>query len=162
MNTYILDMKLSRKLLLAPMIIISLLVILAGITYVALAQQKRATTEVYNQRFKQYEESARILNEINQVHASVYKVLSWSGANFDRARVDALGKEQLAIIDRNHTTLQKMSQVNGVDSTRSKKLLEIINNITTYRKNVSETFDFASTDIGLANTYMGTAETSFQ
>src|SRR5476649_2691495 len=101
MNGDFITMKLSSKLLLAPMIIIALLAILACVTYVSLSHQKRSTTEMYQQRFKQYEEIARVLNQVNQVHASAYKVLSWSGANFDRMRVDALGKEQLAVIDRN-------------------------------------------------------------
>lgn len=162
MNNYFLDMKLSRKLLLAPMIIIGLLVILAGVTYVGLSHQKRATTEMYNQRFKQYEDSARILNEITQVHASVYKLLSWSGANFERARIDALGKEQLAVIDRNHAALKKMAELNSEGTSSLQNLREIIKNIASYRKAVSETIDFAATDVGLANTYMGTAENSFQ
>jgi len=155
------SMKLSRKLLLAPMIIIALLVILGVVTYLGVSQQKRATTEVYNQRFKQYEDSARILNEINQVHAAVYKVLSWSGANFERARVDALGKEQLATIDRNRVALQNMAQANSDDVISSGKLQEILKSITAYRKNVSDTIHFAASDIGMANTYMGTAEASF-
>jgi methyl-accepting chemotaxis protein len=162
MNGDFLTMKLSSKLLLAPMIIIALLAILTCVTYVSLSHQKRSTTEMYQQRFKQYEEIARVLNQVNQVHASVYKVLSWSGANFDRMRVDALGKEQLAVIDRNRAALQKMAEASSEDTTSSHNLLEIIKNITDYRKNVSETIEFAVTDIGLANTYMGTAETSFQ
>lgn len=162
MNSYFNEMKLSRKLLLAPLMIIAVLVVLAGVTYVGLSQQKRATSDVYSQRFKQYEESARILNDINQVHASVYKLLSWCGANFERARIDALGKELLAIIDRNRTLLQSMARAQSADSAAAQKLREIIANIGDYRKTVSETIDFAASDIGLANTYMGTAESSFQ
>lgn len=162
MNTFFHDMKLSRKLLLAPVIIITLLLIIAGVTFVGLSHQKSATTEVFNQRFKQFETFAQIRNEISQVHASVYKVLSWSGANFDRARVEALGKEQLAVIDRNQKALQHLAQSNSGDGAGSQKLQDIIKQITTYRKTVSETIDFATTDIGLANTYMGTAENSFQ
>ena len=154
--------KLSRKLLLAPMIIVLFLVVLAVLSYIGFAYQRQATTDVYTKRFKQYEESARILNDINTVHASVYKAMSWAGAQFDPARVEKLGREQIVVIDRNIAILEKMRQSDAYDEAGKQHIAQIIKNIVDYRKTVSDTIDFPRTDLGLANTYMGTAENSFQ
>lgn len=101
------EMKLSRKLILAPFIVIVCLLLLSGVAFQGLSRQKEAVKDVYNNRFIQYQESTRVIGELTQVHANIYKVLSWSGAFFDPARVERLGQEQLAIIDRNISTLQK-------------------------------------------------------
>ena len=156
------EMKLSRKLLLAPFIVIVCLLLLSGVTFQGLSRQKEAVNDVYSNRFKQYQESSRVISELTQVHANIYKVLSWSGAFFEPAGVERLGKEQLAIIDRNIATLQKGVQTRSDDAAGKKKLQEVLESVNNYKKTVADTVDLATVDIGMANTVMSTAENKFQ
>jgi hypothetical protein len=94
------NLRMAVKLLIAPALIIGFLFLFGGVSYLGLITQKNALHDIYNNRFKSYQTSAVLAKDLTAVHMCTYRLLSWEVARFDRAKIDALGKEQLVIIER--------------------------------------------------------------
>ena len=102
------NMKLSRKLLIAPLAVVLLLLIFGRVSYYGLFNQKTAMEDVFNNRFKKYQTSATVIKDIANVHASLYKVITWANAKYDEKKIDQLGKEQLSIMQQTVATVGKV------------------------------------------------------
>ncbi len=100
MKKFFKKLKLSQKLLIAPLVVLLFLVILSLLTYRGLSHQKVATDDIFNRRFKSYQSSSTILNAVANVHANIYRVISWVNAKYDSKKVDQLAKEQTASLER--------------------------------------------------------------
>ena len=114
MNKILRNLKLAKKLLIGPVAVSLFLLLLAGGTYHGMTSQKAALDDIYNNRFQGYQNSSEISRTIANVHANLYKVVSWAGANYEAAKVDALGKEQKASIEKSIAfvqNLQKSAQI---------------------------------------------------
>ena len=98
MRTFLTDQKIFVKLLVAPMLVLLLLIVLAGTSYRGLSNQQKAMQNLFDVRFKNYQDISASVNRITAVHANVYKILSWSQASFDEKRVNALIKDELAAL----------------------------------------------------------------
>jgi phosphoglycerate-specific signal transduction histidine kinase len=94
------NMNLSKKLLVAPLVIILFLLLLGWVSNRGLFSQKAAMEDVYNNRFKKYQTSATVVKDMANVHASLYKVISWANAEYDDKKIDQLGKDQLGTMER--------------------------------------------------------------
>src|SRR5512134_3949865 len=86
MNKILRNLKLAKKLLIGPVAISLFLLLLAGGTYHGLTSQKEALDDIYNNRFQGYQNSSEISRTIANVHANLYKVVSWAGANYEAAK----------------------------------------------------------------------------
>jgi hypothetical protein len=114
MNKILRNLKLAKKLLIGPVAVSLFLLLLAGGTYHGMNSQKEALDDIYNNRFQGYQNSSEISRTIANVHANLYKVVSWAGANYEAAKVDALGKEQKTSIEKSIAfvqNLQKSAQI---------------------------------------------------
>ena len=60
-------------------------------------KQKLAIDDIYNNRFTGYQNSSRIMNDIANVQANIYRVISWANAKYDDKKIDQLAKEQIGI-----------------------------------------------------------------
>ena len=87
MKQFIMNLKMGRKLLLSPLAVIVFLLIFGAISYVGLINQRGAINDIYNNRFGAYKSSANIIIDLANVHANVYKVISWSNANYDAKKI---------------------------------------------------------------------------
>jgi len=100
MKQILVNLKLAKKLFIAPSLVILFLIVLGWVSYQSLSEQKSIIENLFNDRFKSYQASATIIKEIAQVHSNLYKVISWANAKYDEKKVEALGKEQLVKIDQ--------------------------------------------------------------
>ncbi len=108
MKRFIANWKLSKKLFVGPLLVMLFLILMGLLSYSGLTSQKSSVEDIFNNRFKGYQASAGMLKDLSQAHANLYKVISWANAQYDEKKVEALGKEQLAVIDR---TLKTIGQV---------------------------------------------------
>ncbi len=110
MNKILRNLKLAKKLLIGPVAVSLFLLLLAGGTYHGMTSQKEALDDIYNNRFQGYQNSSEISRTIANVHANLYKVVSWAGANYEAAKVDALGKEQKSLHREEHCLRAESSE----------------------------------------------------
>jgi len=87
------NLKMARKMMLLPAVVFIALIALSYGTYEGLSAQKTAMDEIFNDRFKVYQETADIIKKVGNVHANIYKVISWAGANYEDKKIDALANE---------------------------------------------------------------------
>jgi len=162
MKRLIANLKMSRKLFIGPLLVMLFLILMGLLSYSGLTSQKASVEDIFNNRFKGYQTSAGILKDLSQAHANLYKVISWANAQYDEKKVEALGKDQLAVIDR---TLKKMGQVSADTSTsdEGKKLYQAsLAQLKEYKEAATSAVDLSGSDLNMATMYMATTDEKFQ
>ena len=79
-------MKLSVKLMIAPLVAIAFLIALGAASYSALSLQQKAADSFYQGVFGRYKSVVEAGSTMGDVHAGIYRLLSLSGA------VDEIGR----------------------------------------------------------------------
>lgn len=162
MKQFFLNLKLWKKLLLSPLAVIVFLLIFGAISYIGLINQKGAISDIYNNRFGAYKSSANMLIDLANVHANVYKVLSWSNANYDAKKIESLGKEQVAIVDKTIQDVKKQLGSKSMSQEEKKIYQAVLEQLDEYRKPVEGVIEIAGGDLATATMFMGTADDKFQ
>jgi methyl-accepting chemotaxis protein len=162
MKQFFLNQKLSKKLLVAPLVIIIFLIILGLVAYRNLSNQRSAIENIFDERFKAYQTGATIVKDIANVHANLYKVISWADAKYEEKKINLLGKEQVTALERTADMIGKALQLNWL--TEKEKILyqTIMDDFTVYRKFCYSAIDLATSDLNYATMFMGTADDKFQ
>ena len=162
MKRFFLNQKLSRKLLTAPLMIIIFLVILGLVSYFNLFRQRAAIENIFGKRFKAYQTSAMIVKDVANVHANLYKVISWANAKYDERKIEVLGKEQMVALEQTAEMIGKALQLEWL--TQEEKLLyqTSMDYLKQYKKSCYSAVDLARSDLNYATVYMGTADEEFQ
>jgi len=160
MKRLLMDLKMSKKLMVAPVIVMMLLIVFGVMTYIGLQSQKTVINE-YNARFKSYQKSSGILLDIEAVHSNLYRLLSWATAKYDQTKLDQLGKEQTDSIDKNIKLVKEKLDTKALTD-KERKLYEAVSNaLAEYRKAAGDVIDLAGSDINMATMFMGTADDKF-
>jgi methyl-accepting chemotaxis protein len=155
------NLNMMAKILVAPVLVIVLLIMFGMVSYLGLSTQKGALNDIFNNRFKSYQVSAKLANDLTDVHMSTYRILSWETARFDRAKINALAKEQVETLKRAVETVQK-----GVDSKSAtgeeKKLYEsMMKELLDYQKAILSAIDLSDSDLNFATMFMAKADEEF-
>jgi len=159
---FFLNQKLSKKLLAAPLVIIIFLVILGLVAYQNLSKQRSAIENIFEERFKAYQTGAMIVKDIANIHANLYKIISWADAKYDEKKIDLLGKEQMAALERTADMIGKTLQASWLTQEERTLYQTIMVHFTEYKKSCDSAIDLASSDLNYATMYMGSSDEKFQ
>ncbi|OPY77467.1 MAG: Methyl-accepting chemotaxis protein CtpH [Syntrophorhabdus sp. PtaU1.Bin058] len=162
MKRYLMNLKMSKKLLLSPLCVMALLIIFGIVSYMGNLNQKSAINDIFNNRFKGYQASAKVSNDLANVHANVYKVISWANAQYDASRIDRIGKEQLSTVDNALEVVKTIVASKGVTKEQKKLYQEATDQIGEYKKAIQSVIELASTDLNSATMFMSTSDDAFQ
>lgn len=162
LRMWVQNLSMTRKVLMAPVVIIGCLLLFGALSFVGLTTQRKALHDIYDNRFKSYQISAALVKDLTSIHMSVYRLLSWEVARFDRAKIDELGKEQLAVLDRS-VKIIKASIASPSVTPDEKKIYEaILTRLLEYQKAIQSAIDLSSSDLNFATMFMATADEKFQ
>ena len=162
MNKLLRNLKLAKKLLIGPVAVSLLLLLLAAGTYHGLSSQKADLDDMYNNNFKGYQNSSEIANTIANVHANLYKVVSWAGANYETAKVEALGKEQKTSIEKTIAFVQKLLKDSAI-TPEEKKLYEVtLTNLKAYQVPAVGLLDMVAVDVNGSALFMTMSDDKYQ
>ena len=162
MNRFFANWRLSRKLFIAPSVTIFSLLILGWVTYTGLSGQKSTVENIFTRRFQSYKTSATTARDITDVHASLYKLISWANAGFDKNKIEALGKEQMAILERTTEVIGKSLQMKDLVPEEKNIYQSLTLQLREYKETAFSAIDLAGSDLNMATMYMTTAEEKFQ
>ena len=162
MKQFFKNLKLSKKLLIAPTVVILFLLILGGMSYIGLSNQNSAIENIFNNQFKNYQTSATIIKDITNVHANIYKVINWANATYDTKKIDLLGKEQIISLDRTIDRIGKILQMESLTQEEKNLYQTVMSHLAEYKKSGFSAIDLAGSDLNMATMYMGTADDKFQ
>jgi len=163
MELFFRNQKLSKKLLFAPLVVIFFLIILGFVSYRNLSNQRSAIENIFDNRFKAYQTSATIIKDIANVHANLYKVISWVDGGYEQKKIDLLGKEQMAALERTNDTIGKALQVKWLTEEEKTLYKTILDHLKEYKKSGNSAIDLANSEyLSTAVMYMGIADEKFQ
>ena len=156
------NLKLGKKILLAPMVVLVFLILLAIGTYMAISTQTNSIDDIYNNRFKGYQNSSQILVDMSTVQADLYKLMSWIGANYEKQRIDELAKKTNIKISATIEFIKKILDSPNL-TPEEKKLYKIAyDNMVEFHDRAKNTLEIAATDASTANITFVMAEQKFE
>jgi len=156
------NLKMSHKLILTPITAVFFLLLLASITYYGLSGQQKAIDDIFNNRFKGYQNSSEIVKNIANVHANLYKVISWAGANIGADKTDALSKEQGRALETTLANVQNILKATGLTPEEKKLYSDILQQLKDYQTPAVGILDMATTDLNAATMFMGATDDKYQ
>ena len=162
MERFFSNLKMTHKLLIAPLVIILFLTALSCIAYRGLSDQKLAIDDIFNKRIKGYQNCSKVLNEVATVHANIYRVISWTNAKYDKNKIEQLSQEQAPMIRQTIEFTKHVITSNELTPEEKRLYQILLERITEYEKAAVGVLDLASSDLNIATMYMGTADDKFQ
>ncbi len=150
MNNLFSNLKLGKKMLIAPTVVLVFLILMAAGIYVSLAMQKGALNDIYNNRFKQYQNSAKILNDITGIQGNLSRILNWIKVSYDAAAIQKSISEQKTLLAEDVALINKLLS-SGVLTEEEKKLFKSAHdNLAEYQKGVMGVLDTSAIDVNTA------------
>jgi len=161
MKRFFNNLKLGKKMLLAPLVVFLFLIIIALGTYQAISLQSSSIDDIYNNRFKGYQNSSHILVEMSTVQAKLYKIMNWIASNFDKQRIEELAKQTDAQIASNVEFTKKILDSKGLTAEEKKYYQTAYDNLVEFHKQAKSTLEIAAQDASTAVMAFGMAEDKF-
>ncbi len=160
MKTFIQNLRLARKMIIAPGVMMVFLILFAVGSYVGLRKQQDALEFFVNDELRSSVMIDRASQDIAEAQGNIYKMITWGQAGFDQAKVEAVGKVQFANID-SAIILLKVLADSTVEPLLKEKYTVAVENAEKYRKTIATVVDLGSVDLNSATMAMVTAEERF-
>lgn len=146
MKQFFNNLKLGKKILLSPLIVFLFLILLAGGTFSSFWMMKNAIDDIYGKRFQEYQNSARIAQDVSYVNGTIYKIFNMINWMQDPQEIAAMSKkvgETMAL----DVELIKKSLSSDRISAEEKKLYEaVLANLLDYQKASLKLLELATSD----------------
>jgi methyl-accepting chemotaxis protein len=162
MNKILRNLKLAKKLLIGPVAVSLFLMLLAAGTYHGLNSQKEDMNDMYSNHFKGYQNSSEISHTISNVHANLYKVVSWAGANYETVKVEALGKEQKTSIEKSIAFVQNLMKSAQITPEEKKLFETALAQLKAYQEPATGLLDIVAADVNGAALFMTMTDERYQ
>jgi methyl-accepting chemotaxis protein len=160
MRKLVLDMSMSRKVMLAPVVAVLCLLALGLEAYRGLSTQQEAASGIIA-RFRTHDETARTESELTYVHASLYRLLEWTAARYPQAKIDALGKDQLRTLARAVERIERGLGSRTLTEEERGRYGTLLAQAKEYQQKAGEVIDLAAGDLVTASMFMTTADEKF-
>lgn len=148
--------------LLAPIVVLIFLILLACGTYFSLSLQKDAIDDIYNNRFKQYQNSAKILNDMSTVHGNLSRILNWMKLNLDAKKIADASQQLKDILNADVEMIKKLLASGLLTSEEKKNFQSALDNMVEYQKGVLGVFDAAAMNPDMAIQLMSMTDDKYQ
>jgi methyl-accepting chemotaxis protein len=137
-------MRLFHKLLIGPTTAILFLLLFGAVTISAMWAEKEALVDIYENLISHYSASTYSAGRISSVHSGVYRLVILA-SGYNKELVDAMAQEQKAYVNEILTDLSELFKSSR--EIEEKRLLEVvINNLSDYKTQVSESIDLSISD----------------
>lgn len=161
MKSFFSNLKLGKKILLAPAVIFVFLLLISLGTYWALSIQNRSIDDIYNNRFKGYQQSSQIIVDMSGVQTKLYKIMNWIASNYDKQRIEDLAKQIDAQIAANVEFTKKIVSSPALMPEEKKYYQTAYNNLLEFQKQAKSALEIAAQDANTAVMAFGMAEDAF-
>jgi len=150
-------MKLSAKLMIAPLVAIGFLVLLALAGYYALTLQQAAADNFYQGIFTRYESAVKTETAVGKVHAGIYRLLNiGESIGAERAAKEAAAyKQQLSAAQSSFKRLE------GGNENQRKQVAAAAAKLAEYIKAADLAIELGSVDVNTGTAAMQTADQAF-
>jgi methyl-accepting chemotaxis protein len=150
-------MKLSRKLMVAPLVAIGFLVTLALAGYYALTLQQAAADNFYQGIFSRYESAVDTETAVGKVHAGIYRLLNIG----DAIGPERAAKEAAAYRKQLMAAQASFKKLAGGSERQQKQVLAADAKLAEYIKAADLAIELGSVDVNTGTAAMQTADQAF-
>ncbi|HEX2200342.1 MAG TPA: methyl-accepting chemotaxis protein [Burkholderiales bacterium] len=155
-------MRLSFKLMIAPLVAIAFLVGLGAASYSALTLQQEAADKFYQGVFGRYRSVVEIGSVVGDVHAGIYRLLSLSG-NADESRLVAAGGDVKWRLEEAKNTLTRLASLGEDPGRRDVVLLaSATEKLAQYAQAVEVAIALGTVNASNGTTAMQSADSAYQ
>lgn len=162
MKKIIRNLKMAKKMMLLPIVVFVFLIALSYGAYSGLSNQKMAIEDIFNNRFKVYQDCADMIKKIGNVHANVYKVIGWVNANYDDQKIQALSNEQKTVLENTIEQAQTILKSSALTADEKTLFQKTYDDLMEYKKPVLGVMSVGTSDSSVATMFMGTADDKYQ
>jgi methyl-accepting chemotaxis protein len=152
-------LRIGPKLLLAPSLVLTLLVLLSGAAYYGMVRQNASLENMVQVRAARLKSVADVAGEAKYAHANAYQLLAWINGSFAKNRLDALVADINARQAAIATRLGELARV--TEGAERKPVEASLAALAAYRKAVHDTIEIAEVDQSIATNAMQKAEKEF-
>lgn len=156
------NLRLSKKMLISPTIVILFMVVSGGISFWGLKTQNNAMNDLYNNRFNGYRACTQVLDDLLLVQGNLYKLLGWANAKYDEKKIEALSKEQVALLKQTSDAINKSINSPTITAEEKKLYQDVQKDFGEYDKTAKDMLDMLQADLNAATMFMTTADEKFQ
>jgi len=136
--------------LVAPVVVLIFLILLAVGTYLSLSMQKNTLDDIYNNRFKQYQNCAKILNDMSSVHGNLSRILNWMKTDYSAQKITETIKQQKDLLTEDVDLIKKQLSSGMLTPEEKKYFQATFDNLIDYQKGVLGIFDAAAASPDMA------------
>ena len=162
MKKFFNNLKLAVKMLIAPIVVLIFLILLSIGAYFSLSMQKNALADIYNNRFKQYQHSANIFNDITAVQGNLSRILNWIRVNYDATITQKAVNDQKATLNADLELIKSLLASGNLTPEEEKLFKSALDNLVEYQKGVLGVLDTAEVDVNTAIQLMSMTDGKYQ
>jgi methyl-accepting chemotaxis protein len=155
------NMKIGKKILIAPAIAIVFLIILAIFSNNALKSDKETLNEIVEVKFELYKSSSKLLSDINLFNSVLYKIFSYATDNYEQSLID----EQVVILEKLKKNIRSDMDIFLKEeylTPEDKKNIDDVNKeLVEYNLTVRDAIDMLGVDIGMATPMLSVTDEVF-
>jgi len=132
--------------LLAPLVVFTFLVILAGGTFFSFWTLKGSINDIYNNRFKEYQNSSKIAHDISNVNGNIYKIFNMINWTQDPQEISDISKKLVATMEEDAALIRKILNTSSLRPEERKLYNTVLANLLEYQKAALKLLDLATND----------------
>ena len=161
MNNPFLHLKLSTKLLIAPLVCLLFMVISGGVSFWGIRMQQATIQEMHSVRIVNDAKAGDLASSVDAIHTTMYRLISFSRAGYDQKRIEAASKDVQTILNRSGVALKAMASDGALNDEERNIVARIQESFTAYSKDALDMLDMIESDINAATMYMEQADEKF-
>ncbi|MGE4383263.1 MAG: methyl-accepting chemotaxis protein [Arcobacter sp.] len=155
------NMKLGKKVLIAPVIAVLFLIVLAIFSNNALKSDKETLKNIVDVKFELYKSSSKLLSDINLFNSILYKIFSYATDKYEQSLID----EQITLLNNLKAKIERDMEIFLKEeylTADDKKSIEAVNKeLKEYNLTVRDAVDMLSVDLGMATPMLSVADEVF-
>lgn len=154
-------LSIGAKLLLAPMTILSLLLLLAASSYYALTLQQSALSNIFQVRFQNFKLASESAAKSQETFAASYQLLSAAAANFPADRLKEMSKALEIALGVIGTQIGEIGKAGSLTAEEKEIIDKVAKQLGVYRKAAIDVVDVSLTDYSMGATMISVVEKEF-
>jgi methyl-accepting chemotaxis protein len=158
MKQWLSNLKMAVKLLVSPGAVIVFLIIFGVVSYYGFYKQNVALNDIFNKRFQNYQASAKIIKDLTEVHANIYKLMGMVGAGYNKARTDSFSDNQFMKIKKVLADADTIMKSPNLTKEEKEYFKEVGSRVAQYERLVKIVLEGAVADMPTASILMNQAD----
>ena len=155
------DMKIGKKLLIAPSVAIIFLIVLTLFSNNALKSDKETLNEIVEVKFELYKSSSKLLSDINLYNSILYKVFSYATDNYEQALIDDQIKNLEKLGKAIKSDMDVLLKEDFLTEDDKKSIEDVNKELVEYNLTVRDAIDMLSVDLGMATPMLSVTDEVF-